>query len=255
MAEVLLLNPSPRKKAKKARRRNPGKPSAAQLRARKAFAEMARSRSAAARKANPKRRKARRRNPTPALARVRRQRSKNPIARSYRRAGRRRSNPISLAGIMPMLRESAVMGAGAVVADLAYGYAARWLPANLQAGPGQLTAGSAVKAFLTAWAGHSLRGVTRGMSVKAAQGAIVVQARDIVANMLPPMLGAQANVGRVGWASPAVVQPMQTRIGGAGRVGAYTPGVSPSLSAYTPGVSPSLSSFRSARMREGVSVR
>lgn len=253
MAEILLLNPAKRKarkstkstRAKKARRAS--NPSPAQLRARKAFAAMAKARS---RKANPKRRKARRANPAPALARVRRQtrRRSNPI-----RA--RRRNPISLTGIMPIIRESAIMGAGAVAADLVYGYAARWLPANLQAGPGQLTAGSAVKAFLTAWAGHSLRGVTRGASVKAAQGALVGQMRDIVANMLPPMLQAQAVNGRMGWASPALVQPMQTRVS-PNRLGAYTPGVSPSLSAYTPGVSPSLSGRRfSAREREGVAIR
>ena len=56
-------------------------------------------------------------------------------------------------------------------------------------------------------------------------------------------------------APPALVQPMQTRVS-PNRLGAYTPGVSPSLSAYTPGVSPSLSGRRpSAREREGIAIR
>lgn len=259
MSEVLLLNPAKRRKA----RRNP---SAAQRANRARFAAAARARANPARR----RRRARRRNPVAvfspgpnryatgtARGTSYRHRAASSRARSAgkRRANpiRRRRNPISLGGvsvngIMGALREGAVMGAGAVAADMAYGYVQRYLPASLQAGPGQVTAGSAVKAVITAAAGVMLSRATRGLSRKAAMGALVVQARDIVAGLLPA--GAVAGLG---YATPATRLSLQSnRIGPnrAAPLGAYTQGPTPLLSAYTmPGASPLLSGG-GARARE-----
>lgn len=231
MAEVLLLNPRPRRKARKARRRNP---SPAQARARAAFAAAAR------RRVNPaKRRVARRRNPIVAHAR-----RANPIS-AYRRRSRRRTNPISMDGIMQMLQGAAIQGAGAVAVDVAYSYVAKYLPANMQAGPGTVSLGSAVKAVITAFAGKALSKHTRGLSMKAAQGALTVQARDIVAGLLPA-----GTVAGLGYAVPSPVMNYNPRIGPTRTaLGAFVPGRPPLLSAYmAPGASPVLSG---ARAREG----
>lgn len=250
MAEVLLLNPAKRRKA---RRRNP---SPAQRAARAKFAAMARARSAGARRANPKRR---RRNPTPAVSyemnpRRRRARRRNPIA-AYRRVARRR-NPIglgsvSLNGIMAVAKEAAVMGAGAVAMDVAYGYVQKYLPASLQAGPNQATVGAAVKAVLTVAAGQMLSRSTGGLSRKAALGALTVQMRDLVSGMLPA-----GTVAGLGYAVPGRVVNRSARIGpNQTTMNAYTPPGSktPLLNAYTaPGsMSPLLSGVRDARAREG----
>lgn len=241
MAEVLLLNPRSRRKA---RRRNP---TPAQRRARAAFAAAARARAK-----NPARK--RRRNPAVSLAapmanprRRRYARRRNPVM-SFRRASRRRSNPISLDGIMSMLQGAAVQGAGAVAVDVAYGYVSRWLPATMQAGPGQVSVGSAVKAVLTAFAGKALSRTTNGLSMKAAQGALTVQARDIVAGLLP----AGVVVNGLGYATPAGrVVNYSPRVGPTRTaLGAYVSNGNPLLSAYTqPGSGNPLLS--GARAREG----
>lgn len=250
MAEVLLLNPAKRRKA---RRRNP---SPAQLRARAKFAAMARSR-----RRNPARRVAARlRNPAPAVSyesnprrRRRSARRRNPI-RIYRSMTRRRRNPISLGGlsinsIMSTVKDAAVMGAGAVVVDMGYTYVQRYLPASLQAGPGQATAGAAVKALLTVAAGKALSRATGGLSQKAALGALTVQARDLVSGMLPA-----GTVAGLGYSVPGRVVNRSARIG-PNRLSMYTPpgGPTPLLSAYTaPGSrSPLLSGAGNARQREG----
>lgn len=231
MAEVLLLNPRTRRKARKGRRR--GNPSPAQARARANFAAAAR-----ARHANPaRRRKARRRNPIGAVS--------NPARRAYRRSSRRRSNPISVSGVTQMLQGAAVMGAGAVAVDVAYSYVAKYLPANMQAGPGTVSLGSAVKAVFTAIAGKALSKSTKGLSMKAAQGALVVQARDIVAGLLPA-----GTMQGLGYMVPAPVVNYSPRVGpNRTRLGAFVPGRPPLLSAFmAPGTSPVLSG---ARSREG----
>lgn len=260
MAEVLLINPAKRRKARRAN------PSPAQKRARAAFAAAAR-----ARRKNPAKR---RRNPVaqaavpyaenPRRRRRRVARRSNPALRTYRR----RRNPIggvSVNSIVTMLKDGAVMGAGAVAADLGYGYIANMLPMTLRAGPGQITAGSALKAVITAAAGKMLSRATNGLSVKAAQGALVVQARDIALALLPPSIaGSPAGVAGLGYATPAGrlvnytarVGPNRPMGAGAG-MGAYVAGRSPLLNgtrggmgAYmTPGATPLLSG--SARVREG----
>lgn len=259
MSEVLLLNPAKRRKA----RRNP---SAAQRANRARFAAASRARANPARR----RRKARRRNPAAAVfmpgpnryasgtARGTAYRHRAASARA-RSAGKRRSNParrrnpislggVNVNGIMAQLKEGALMGAGAVAADIGYGYIQRYLPASLQAGPGQVTAGSAIKAVITAAAGVTLSRATKGLSRKAAMGALVVQARDIVAGLLPA-----GSVAGLGYATPATRLSLQSsRIGPnrASPLGAYTQGPTPLLSAYTmPGASPLLSGG-GARARE-----
>jgi len=259
MSEVLLLNPAKRRKA----RRNP---SAAQRANRARFAAAARAR------ANPaKRRRARRRNPVAVFSpgpnryatgtargtayrhRVASSRTRTAAKRRANPIRRRRRNPISLGGVnvngvMAQLKEGALMGAGAVAADMGYSYIQRYLPASLQAGPGQVTAGSALKAVITAAAGVMLSRATKGLSRKAAMGALVVQARDIVAGLLPA-----GSVAGLGYATPATRLSLQSnRIGPnrASPLGAYTQGPTPLLSAYTmPGASPLLSGG-GARARE-----
>lgn len=242
MSEVLLLNPRGRARRSKARRKNP---SAAQLRARAAFGAASRARSrrrnpavtvAASPYVNP-RRKSRRRNPATTL-------------RSYRSAARRH-NPIGmggLSGIMGPLKTAAVMGAGAVGFEIGYVYINRMLPSTLQASPGAVTAGNAIKAVLTVVIGKALSKVTRGMSMQAATGALIVQARDIVAGLLPntiPLAG-------LGYSTPGRVVNMSSRVGpNRTTLNAYMrPSVTPMLSAYMqPGVTPLLSG--GARQREG----
>lgn len=252
MAEMLLVNP---RKRRKNRKRNP---TAAQKRARAAFAAAARARSR-----NPaKRRVARKRNPTPyALAyelnprrRRRKARRSNPVPLlAYRRA--RRRNPIgglSVGGIVGQMKETAIMGAGAVGMDVLYGYIARYLPANMQAGPGQLTMGSVAKLVITAGLGQVLNRPTNGLAGKAARGSLVVQFRDIAAGLLPS-LGLPGLSGRLGYATPASrVVNYSPRVGpNRTSLGAYTSSAPPLLNAYTaPGVTPMLSG--SARARESV---
>lgn len=242
--EILLINP----RARRARRKNP---SAAQKRARAAFAAAARARS---RSANPKRRRARRRNPgipiasVPYVTNPRRRRRRNPSLRSMvGRRIRRRSNPISVGGVMGPLKQAAVMGAGAVGMEVLYAYVDRMLPANLQSSPGQLSAGNAIKAVLTVVIGKALDRPTKGLSKQAAIGSLVVQAADIVRGLMPASLPL---AGRMGYVVPGRVVPGTARVGpnrttmgeymrpgasallnGPGRVGAYmTPGASALLS-------------------------
>lgn len=252
MAEMLLVNP---RKRRKSRKRNP---SAAQKRARAAFAAASRARSRAA---NPARRRvARKANPAPyglvyenpRKRRKSRRRSNPAPLRAYQRA--RRRNPIgglSLNGIMGEVKETAVMGAGAVAMDALYGYIARYLPANMQAGPGQLTMGSVVKIGLTAGLGQLLNRPTNGLAGKAARGSLVVQFRDMAAGLLPS-LGLPGLSGRLGYATPASrVVNYSPRVGpNRTALGAYSSAPPPLLNAYTaPGVTPMLSG--SARSREG----
>lgn len=255
-SEVLLINPRRRRKA---RRKNP---SAAQRRARAAFAAASRARSRSAnpsrrrRAANPRRR---RRNPgvavsaVPYAANPRRRRRharrrSNPIS-LYRRA-RRRSNPISMSGIMGPIKEAAIQGAGAIAFDLGYGYVNKYLPQQLRIVPGAPGLGDAVRAIITVIAGNQLSRFTKGLSKKAAVGALTIQARDLIAGMLPANFAMH---GRLGYASPAAVIGMNARIAPNRTVntGAYSqPGATALLNAYSPpGVTALLNG--NARAREG----
>jgi len=237
MAEMLLINPRTRAKRKAPR-------TAAQ---RRATAKM--------QAAN--RRRSRRRNPVAPLAmnpRTRRRaaRRSNPI-RMVRRA-RRMSNPamrFSTAGIMAAFQQALVQGAGAVAFDIVHGQVQRFLPASLVPTPGSIGIGDAVKAALTVFIGSALRGPTRGLSVKAATGALTVQAHSLIKTFVPASLP-------LGYAAPGYVTQGQTRVGPTRAivgVGRYTrPGATALLSSYTPADSMTpLLNGRAAQYREGVS--
>ena len=239
MAEMLLINPRTRRKA---------------------------------RKANPARRR-RRHNPL-ALARVvhRRRRRANPIAAVHRRARRRnpigmmrrrvmrRRNPAMLGGYMGAIREALMDGFGAVAIDYAYHMIAKAIPGTagsmLTPSATSVGAADAVKAVLTVVLGNALNGVTRGFSRKAAKASLTVQSYQIMKKVLPSTISS--NLSGLGYMTPAVVTSgYGTRIGPIrGQMGAYlAPGATPLLSAYTASGSASpLLSGSSARMREGTSA-
>lgn len=218
MAEVLLINPRRRRKAKKAKAR--------------------RVRSTAKRASYK-----RKRNPL-SMRKVRRV---NPI----RKMGRRRRNPIKLgglfSGVVPMVKDAVVGAAGSVAIDFAHAKVNPMLPAMLQTAPGKVGAGDAVKAVMTVAIGKLLSRFTRGMSVKAAQGALTVQMDRIVRTVLPTTISAQLSAYNV----PAAVVMGTNRIGPnrmATGFNAYARpgGATPLLSAYArPGSpTPLLSSAR-----------
>lgn len=236
MAEMLLINPR-RRKARKARKA----PSAAQRRARAAFAARAR----------------RRRNPV-AAAPKRAMRRRNPISASIKRATRRRRNPISMgsmtSGYMGMIKAAVVQGAGAVAMDVAFGQINRYLPASMVKVPGAVGVGDAVKAVLTVALGKALNKATRGLSMKAAQGSLTVQARDLIASFVPASMP-------LGYYATGKVIQGTSRIGpnSRGSVGQYMPaGQSALLNRYAPpGATALLNGSgmqRSALIREGVST-
>jgi hypothetical protein len=254
MAEILLLNPKGRKMAKRR--------TAAQKRATAKLVALNRARRGGvrrvARKATAtKRRTARRANPVamanPAPRRRRRSaRRANPAAA----VRRRRRNPINLGGraggIMGPIKEAAIQGAGAVAFDIGYGYVSPYLPASMAVVPGRVGVGNAVKALITVVAGQFLSKYTKGLSRKAAVGALTIQARDIVASMLP---ASTASVAGLGYAVPGRVINMNTRVNpNRTMLNAYQrAGQTPLLSAYTqPGQTPLLNG---ALEREGVRFR
>lgn len=227
MAEMLLINPRRRRKA---RRANPVR------KARRAAAPIARARR-------------RRRNPIAVAAAPRRRR--NPIARARKRVmSRRRRNPISLGGgssYMTIVRDALIGGAGAVAFDAAFGQINKYLPASMQTVPGSVGAGDAVKAIITVALGKVLSKPTRGMSVKAAQASLIVQAHGIIKGFMPATVP-------MGYYSPARMVQGTNRVGPIRQgVNAYTRSGAPSplLSAYMPSnVTPLLNG---ARQREGIS--
>jgi hypothetical protein len=238
MAEMLLINPRTRRKARKAnpaRRRRRSNPLA--------LARVTRRR----RRANP-------------IAAVRRPaRRRNPIGMMKRRVMRRR-NPAMLGGYMGAIREALMDGFGAVAIDYAYNMIAKAIPGTagsmLKPNPTSVGAADAVKAVLTVVLGNALNGVTRGFSRKAAKASLTVQSYQIMKKVLPAQI--TGNLSGVGYYSPAMVASGGgTRIGPIrGQMGAYTaPGATPLLSAYTSSGSASpLLSGSGARMREGTSL-
>jgi hypothetical protein len=239
MAEMLLINPRTRRKARKAnpaRRRRRHNPLALAM--------------------APRRR--RRHNPIGVVHR-RRARRHNPIGAMRRRVMRRR-NPAMLGGnYMSAIREALMDGFGAVAIDYAYHMLTNVMPASTKAylQPGATVgAADAVKAVLTVVLGNALNGVTRGFSRKAAKASLTVQSYQIMKKVLPSTISS--NLSGLGYMSPAVVAAGGgTRIGPIrGQMGMYTaPGATPLLSAYTSSGSASpLLSGSGARMREGTSL-
>lgn len=237
MAEMLLINPRTRRKARKA---NPAR-------------RRRRANPLALARVMPRRR---RRNP---IAAVRRRRA-NPIGAMRRRVMRRR-NPAMLGGYMGAIREALMDGFGAVAIDYAYSMIAKAIPGTagsmLTPNPTSVGTADAVKAVLTVVLGNVLNGVTRGFSRKAAKASLTVQSYQIMKKVLPAQISS--NLSGLGYMSPAVVASGgNTRIGPIrGQMGAYTtPGATPLLSAYTASgsASPLLSGGGyGARMREGTS--
>jgi hypothetical protein len=236
MAEMLLINPRTRRKARKAnpaRRRRRSNPLAL---------------------ARVVHRRRRRSNPIAAVRRRRR----NPIGMMKRRVMRRR-NPAMLGGYMGAIREALMDGFGAVAIDYAYHMIAKAIPGTagnmLTPNPTSVGAADAIKAVLTVVLGNALNGVTRGFSRKAAKASLTVQSYQIMKKVLPSTISS--NLSGLGYMTPAVVSSgYGTRIGPIrGQMGAYTaPGATPLLSAYTASGSASpLLSGSTARMREGTS--
>jgi hypothetical protein len=248
MSQMLLLNPAKRRKSRKAR-------SPAQKRATAKLVAMNR------RRKSPRRASAYAANPAPARRRrattsvVRRRR--NPVTRIV---SRRRRNPVSFGGgssIVAMLKGAAIAGAGAVAMDVVIGQINKFLPASLLGNPNQIDQGDAVKAGLTVLIGKVLAKPTRGMSIKAAQASLAVQAYNLISQIVPASMP-------LGYSSPARIVNGQQRIGpnvrtGGQQVGRFVPGVTPLLSQYTQGnVTPLLngsSNYNSRMAREGFNYR
>ena len=208
------------------------------------------------RKTAARKTRARRRNPamrSVSAAAPRRARRRNPVAAMKRRVMRRR-NPIGMtSGMMRMIQDAFVGGAGSIAVDLAQGQLNKYLPATLKTTPGSVGLGDGVKAVMTVVLGRALNRTTRGLSMKMAAGALTVQSAGIMKTLLGPTLGAQ-----LGYYTPGYVTGGSNRVGPirSNGMGAYTkPGATPLLSAYTkPGATPLLSAARmtsNARAREG----
>lgn len=224
MAEMLLINPRKRR-ARKTRRSNP---SAAQLRARAKFAAMARARSGG---------RKRRRNPIGNPVRS--------IRRRVRSYSRRRRNPIgglpTIATIIRAIKDAAIMGGGAIAIDIAYAKLEAMMPANLKRNPARLDIGDGIKAVATVAIGQLLSKPTRGLSMKAATGALVVQAHGIIRQLLPATMQVNGFDGAsgLGYVTAAPVYDGQARVTPS-MLEAYTgPFDSPLLNEYTPAFSDS----------------
>lgn len=205
----------------------------------------------------------RRRNPigpgrpsSMSLSRHRRRR-RNPIS-VRRMVGRRRRNPIRLAGlstngIMAMLKDAAIGGAGAVAMDAIMGQINGFLPASFQTNKSTIGVGDAVKAGITAILGQVLAKPTKGLSRRMAAGSLTVQAYDIMSSFVPASM-------TMGYASPAVIVNGSARVGPTrgGMLQAYIkPGRTALLNAYQRpgGPTPMLNGGRSSvQAREGVST-
>jgi hypothetical protein len=242
MAEMLLINPRRRRRSGSRKTRT-----AAQRRATAKLVAMNRRRrrnpmpSSAVVAMNPRRRRRsmsrRRRNPV-TMVRSRRSYRRNPAMR------------FSFQGVIGAIQNALVQGAGAVAFDIAHGQIQRFLPAQLVPTPGRLGLGDLVKAAITVFVGQALSRPTRGLSVKAATGALTVQAHSLIRGFVPSNLP-------LGYAVPGVVTQGAMRVGpnrGIVGMGRYTqPGATPLLNRYTqPGATPLLNA---AAMREGVSIR
>lgn len=241
MAKMMLVNPAKRRRASVAKKRV--------------------TRRRVARRRNPIDNLAgfakvrRRRNPVAAVAR-RRTRRRNPIAVVSRRRMRRR-NPIgglNTSTLLAMFKDGAIGGAGAIGMDLIMGQLNAYLPITFQTVPGLPGVGDAVKAGITALIGQGLSRKTGGLSRKMAEGALAVQAHDIMRALLPASM-------QVGYYTPAALVQGSARVGPSRMNGVrrYLPSGSatPLLSKYMqPGsASPLLSRAESTAEAEGFRYR
>lgn len=229
MAEMLLINPRKRRKAAKKAKRRVRRSNPVSYRAVTRRAKVA---------SNPRRRSRRR----------------NPIARAMRR----RRNPIAVRGIIgsivPMLMDAAVGAAGAIAVDAVMGQVNKYLPTSMQPTPGAVGTNDAIKMVTTITLGHALSRPTRGLSRKAAAGALTVQMDKAIRSFLPAAVKSQLAYGTVA----PVVPGRMTVAPNAQRMNAYTPpgAATPLLNAYTPprAASPLLNgrSYGNARVGSGV---
>lgn len=186
MAELLLLNPR--------RRRRVAKTSSRKRRV--------------TRRRNPIKTVVTRRRRSNPISRVVSRRRRNPIARVMRRS-RRRRNPIALRAtgknLMALFMDSAVGAAGAAAVNIAWNQVNASLPTTLQTNAREVGAGDAVKAAITVALGMLLSKPTRGLSVKAASGALTVQMFAAAQKLMPTM--------PMGFYSPAQITQGSQRIG------------------------------------------
>lgn len=150
-----------------------------------------------------------------------------------------------------MLTDAAIGGAGAIAMDVIMGQVNGFLPPSFQTNPSTVGLGDAVKAVLTAFVGQALRKPTKGLSAKMAQGALSVQAYEIMSSFMPTGMS-------VGYASPAKIVNGSARVGPSrgGMLQAYLPrgSRSPMLNAYLPNGTRSPLLNKSVQQREGVSM-
>lgn len=188
MAELLLLNPR--------RRRRVAKTST-------------RKRRVSRRRSNPFKTVAVRRRRSNPIARVAsRRRRRNPIARVMSRS-RRRRNPIAMRATMGnltrMFTDAAIGAGGAALVNIGWNQVNASLPTTLQTNAREVGAGDAVKAALTVALGILLSKPTKGLSVKAASGALTVQMFAAAQKLMPTM--------PMGFYSPAQITQGSARIG------------------------------------------
>ena len=175
MQELLIVNPSKRRKSRKAA-------SPAQKRARAAFARMARSR---------------RKNP--AKRRTVAKRRSNPIALSSRRRRTYRRNPISVGGMKPMNLISAAL-TGAVGATAVNTILAKIpLPASMMTGKTRYVT-QAAAAILLGMAAQKV-GPVRKYAQQMAEGSLTVTLHDLIKDVA---MGAGMNLGGMGYYLPGV---------------------------------------------------
>lgn len=242
MAKMMLVNPARRRRSPGAKRR----------------------RVAVKRRRNPidnlagfAKVRRRRRNPIARVGAVSRRRRRNPIAAVSRRVMRRRRNPIgglNTSTLIAMFKDGAIGGAGAIGMDLIMGQLNAYLPITFQTVPGLPGVGDAVKAGLTALIGQGLSRKTGGLSRKMAEGALAVQAHEIMKALLPASMA-------VGYYTPAALVQGSARVGPSRMNGVrrYMPAgtATPLLSKYMPAgsTSPLLSRAESTAEAEGFRYR
>lgn len=156
-------------------------------------------------------------------------------------------------GVMAMLKDAAIGGAGGVIMDAVMGQINGFLPASFQTNKTTIGVGDAVKAGITAILGQVLSKPTKGLSRKMAAGSLTIQAYDIMSSFMPATM-------TMGYASPATIIQGSARVGPTrgGMLQAYVkPGRTALLNAYqrAGGATPMLNGGRSSvQAREGVST-
>ncbi|MGH7886249.1 MAG: hypothetical protein ACREPG_00160 [Candidatus Binatia bacterium] len=182
MAQLFMLNPHKRRKA----RRNPRRMSAKQ---RKYFGpRRARANPARRARANPARRRRRaRRNPAPLLVNARRRRRarRNPIAR--RRYRRNPALRLSTRGVVNQVTTAAQGALGATVVDVAMGYINPNLPANMLTANVYPIVKSGVAIGLGALGGM-VGGTVGRFAAAGAIGSLTCTLHDVMRSFLPATL-------------------------------------------------------------------